>query len=125
MQKYLMVILITAAAIFGIVAMIAQTPKSNEELAKEQKNQLRISATNFQFDKPEYHVKQGSKLTVVLVNKEGIHGLGIPDLNVNLQGDKLQQEVTFDKPGTFDMHCIVMCGAGHANMKSKLVVDPS
>lgn len=124
MQKYLMVILITAAAIFGIVAMISETPISKEELAQEQKNQLRFTATNFQFDQPEYHVKQGTKLTVVLVNKEGVHGLGIPDYNVDLQGDKLQQEVTFDKAGTFDIDCTVMCGAGHANMKTKLVVDP-
>lgn len=123
MYKWLLAILLASSCIFGLIVLVAETPQSAEELAKEDANKLKFVATDFQFDKTEYHVKKGSTLTVELNSKQGVHGLGIPDLGIDLQGDKLTQEVTFDKAGTFDVHCSVMCGLGHADMVAKLIVE--
>ncbi len=123
MYKYVMIVLVVAAGILGVATMIAQTPKSAEQVAQENKDKLIITAVNFQFDKAEYHVKKGSTLTVELVNKQGIHGLGIDAYGLALDNNTHSQKVTFDKAGTFDMHCIVLCGPGHNDMKAKLIVE--
>lgn len=123
MYKWVMAVLMGSAFVFGMIILVAQTPQSAEEVAQENANKLKFIATDFQFDQTEYRVKQGSTLTVELTSKQGIHGLGIPDYGVDLQPDKLTQEVTFDKAGTFEVHCTVMCGIGHADMKAKLIVE--
>jgi cytochrome c oxidase subunit 2 len=84
---------------------------------------LTVKATNFQFDQPEYHVKKGEKVTITLVEEQGLHGLEIKDYKVNLSKGKETATFTADKAGTFDMKCSVVCGAGHATMVSKLVVE--
>ncbi len=122
MYKYLMVGLFTCACILGLAVIIYQAPPSAEEQAAEAKTQLKITASNFEFDKPEYKVKSGETLTVILVNK-GTHGMAIDDLNINLFGDNLSEEVTFDKPGTYEIRCSISCGVGHNEMKSVLIVE--
>jgi len=122
MYKYLMVGLFSFACILGLAVILYQAPPSAEEQASEAKTQLKISASNFHFDKPEYKVKAGDKLTVIL-DSRGNHGLAIDDLNINLSGDTLSQEVTFDKPGTYEIHCSIPCGDGHLEMKSVLIVE--
>jgi cytochrome c oxidase subunit 2 len=44
-------------------------------------------------------------------------------LNVKLDNTTKSAEVTFDKPGTYDIICTLPCGTGHADMKSKLIVS--
>lgn len=84
---------------------------------------IKLTATNWQFDQPEYRVKQGQDVTVTLENKEGLHGAQIKDFNVNLNGQTLSKTFKADKAGTYDIICSVPCGQGHLNMKSKLIVE--
>ncbi len=125
MHKWLMFVLFMAASLFGLVVLaqgLANAP--GEEAAEEDgANTLKIVASNFQFDQAEYKVKKGEKLKVVLKNEQGVHGVEIPELGIKLEGSELSKEVTFDKPGTYELHCSVLCGEGHANMKSKLIVE--
>ncbi|GIO65427.1 cupredoxin domain-containing protein [Paenibacillus sp. FSL M7-1455] len=83
---------------------------------------IKVTATNFQFEPAEIRVKKGDKVKITLVNKEGAHGLEIPDFKVNLQKDG-SAEFTADKPGEHEFHCSVMCGAGHDNMVGKIIVE--
>ncbi|GIO30661.1 MULTISPECIES: cupredoxin domain-containing protein [Paenibacillus] len=83
---------------------------------------IKVTATNFQFQPAEIRVKKGDKVKITLVNKEGAHGLQISDFNVNLQKDG-SAEFTADKPGEHEFHCSVMCGAGHDNMVGKIIVE--
>lgn len=83
---------------------------------------IKVTATNFQFEPAEIKVKKGDKVKITLVNKEGAHGLEIPDFNVNLQKDG-SAEFTADKAGEHEFHCSVMCGAGHDNMVGKIIVE--
>jgi cytochrome c oxidase subunit 2 len=124
MHKWLMFVLFIGASIFGLVAVMLVAPHgAEEELAPPKENELRIVATNYQFDKAEYKVKQGETLTVSLVNRQGAHGVAIDELGVKLEGDQLTQEVTFDKPGTYKLYCSVPCGIGHQDMVSTLIVE--
>jgi cytochrome c oxidase subunit 2 len=82
-----------------------------------------LTATNFKFDKTEYKVKKGQPVTITLKNGEGMHGAEIKEFGVNLKKDGESATFTPDKAGTYNIQCSVMCGAGHAAMKSTLVVE--
>jgi cytochrome c oxidase subunit II len=126
MYKWFMSILFFGACAFGIIFLaVTSTPvKSGDEAAAaDGVKQLKLVASNFQFDQAEYKVTKGETLKVVLQNKEGKHGVIINGYDVTLSGKDLSKEVTFDKAGTFDIVCAVPCGDGHVNMKTKLVVQ--
>ncbi|MWV45118.1 cytochrome C oxidase subunit II [Paenibacillus sp. HJL G12] len=84
--------------------------------------EIKVTATNFQFEPAEIKVKKGDKVKITLENKEGAHGLEISDFNVNLQKDG-SAEFTADKAGEHEFHCSVMCGAGHDSMVGKIIVE--
>ncbi|WP_166239199.1 hypothetical protein [Paenibacillus turpanensis] len=123
MYKWIMSLLLLVGAMYGLLVTFNQLPKapSKEELAAEA-NRVKIVATNWKFDKPVYEVAKGSKMEVVLENKTGVHGIEIKGLDVLLDGNTLSKEVTFDKEGEYEIVCIVLCGTGHLEMKSTLVV---
>ncbi|MEF3306177.1 cupredoxin domain-containing protein [Paenibacillus sp. GYB003] len=84
--------------------------------------ELKITATNWKFDKTEYRVKQGETLKVTLDSKEGAHGIKIDKLGVDV-GTNQSKDVTFDKKGEYTIICSIPCGAGHAKMTAKLIVE--
>jgi cytochrome c oxidase subunit 2 len=86
-------------------------------------NTVTVTATNFKFEPAEIHVKKGDKVTLKLANKQGMHGLAVPELKVDLKKDGDTATFTADKTGAFDFQCSVMCGAGHTDMKGKIVVE--
>ncbi|CRK83304.1 cupredoxin domain-containing protein [Neobacillus massiliamazoniensis] len=83
---------------------------------------IKVNAKDFEYDKKEIHVKKGDKVKITLQSDDGGHGLAIPAYNVNIQGNN-SAEFVADKTGTFEYHCSVMCGSGHANMTGKLIVE--
>jgi cytochrome c oxidase subunit 2 len=84
--------------------------------------EITITASNFQFDQTEIHVKKGDKIKLTFKNAAGAHGLEIPAYNVKLTKPDTV-EFTADKAGTFDYDCAVLCGTGHDNMTGKLIVE--
>ena len=127
MHKWIMFVVFAAASVLGIVLLTTQLPGKPVDEAAMLPPGVKLmkveASADFVFDQNEYHVKKGDKVKLELVNKSGLHGLAIPDLNIELKDGKLSQEVTFDPAGTFEMHCAVMCGPGHADMKSVLIVE--
>jgi cytochrome c oxidase subunit 2 len=83
--------------------------------------EIAINATNWAFEPNEITVKRGTTVTLTLNNAEGFHGIAIPDYDLSIQAGK---PVTFvaDKTGEFEFACSIQCGAGHADMKGKLIV---
>ncbi len=125
MHKWILAVLFFGAAALGVGILFNELPQppSEEELAAAE-NTLEIVATNWDFDQDEYVVEAGSTMTVALDNKQGLHGIAISGLGVELQGANLSQEVTFGEAGTeYEITCIIMCGQGHAEMKAKIVVQ--
>lgn len=125
MSKWIYFVMFVGAGIFGLVALFGEVYSHSKENAEDTSgvNQLKLVATNWKFDQPEYTVKAGEKMKVSLQIKEGIHAVEIKGLNVALDKSNPSAEVTFDKPGTYEIVCTLPCGPGHAEMKSKLIVQ--
>ncbi|MDF2724614.1 MAG: subunit of cytochrome oxidase [Paenibacillus sp.] len=83
--------------------------------------ELKITATNWQFDQKEYKVKKGETVKVTLTSKEGAHGVTIASFGE--VGTNKSKDITFDKAGTYDIVCNIPCGSGHTQMKAKLIVE--
>ncbi|MGZ9583010.1 cytochrome C oxidase subunit II [Paenibacillus marinisediminis] len=124
MQKWAMFGLCSIACLLAAGLMLFNMPKPPvEEAAPEGVTLVKIMGQgDFTFDQPEYEVKAGEPVRLKLVNKSGVHGAEIAELNINLKDGAMEQDITFDKPGRYDIKCSVMCGAGHETMKSVLVV---
>ncbi|WP_407271759.1 cupredoxin domain-containing protein [Radiobacillus sp. PE A8.2] len=83
---------------------------------------LEIHATNFEFDQAEYVVKAGEPVTIQLSSDEGMHGINIQGLDVNIDGNG-SKTITPSEPGEYTIFCSILCGTGHGNMISKLIVQ--
>lgn len=126
MQKWTMFALFSIACLLAAGLMLFNMPKAPvEETAPEGVNVVKIEANDdFTFGAAEYKVKVGEPVRLKLVNESAVqHGAEIKDLGINLQTGEMQKDITFDKPGRYEIHCSVMCGTGHLDMKSFLVVE--
>lgn len=85
--------------------------------------QIHLIATNYAFDQKEYKVKKGQEVTFTLENKQGLHGVAINGLNVNLDNKNKTAAVIADKEGSYDIICSIPCGSGHMSMRAKLIVE--
>lgn len=133
---------ILVTILFGLILALAacgggnsdsNTTKTGQDAAEETEstssseepvinNDFEIKATNFEFDQAEYTVKAGEEVKISLVNDEGMHGISIDDLDVNIEGDG---EATFtpEEPGEYTIYCNIPCGQGHSDMVSTLIVQ--
>ncbi|QWU17742.1 cytochrome c oxidase subunit 2 [Paenibacillus sophorae] len=82
-----------------------------------------IKATNFSFDKKEYHLKKGVPVKIVFENESGNHGVLVPELNLQLDGKNNSQVIVPEQTGTFRMTCAIFCGSGHSQMSADIIVE--
>lgn len=126
MQKWILSSLIAVACAMGVYLMATGLPDKpvNEasELAEGQEL-LKITATNFEFDEKEYIVKAGTNYKVKFANKLGKHGIEVKGLDIELDEKTPEMEFTFDTPGTYELRCSIMCGQGHGDMISTIIVE--
>lgn len=66
-------------------------------------------------------VKAGEAVTLKFVGTSGVHGveskeLGIPATTIT-PGSAKTVVFTPQKPGTYTLHCTIMCGPQHGNME--------
>ncbi|KPV56875.1 cytochrome C oxidase subunit II [Paenibacillus sp. A3] len=120
--------IVSVAAVGMIFALSAcgakETPKASEPASgNPAAQQVKLVATNFQFDQKEYKVKKGEDVTFSLENKQGMHAVQISGVNVGLDNNNKTKTVKIDKAGTYDIVCSLPCGQGHATMKSTLIVE--
>jgi cytochrome c oxidase subunit 2 len=121
-----MFILFIGAGILGLGVLFNDISQKQAEAAAQKAEAgttLKIAMSNWKFDQPEYQVKAGETKKVTLVLAEGVHALEVPELGIKLDGQNRQVEYKFDKPGTYEMHCVLPCGQGHDQMKAKIVVQ--
>ncbi len=81
-----------------------------------------IEASNWEFDQEEYRVKAGEPVNFLLTNAEGVHGVDIEGLGIQLDADQ-EVQYTINEAGTYDIVCNIICGTGHSTMTAKLVVE--
>jgi cytochrome c oxidase subunit 2 len=114
-------VLIMAACGSNNTASTSDNGGDVQETGAAASQELVIKATDWQFDKTEYTIKKG-EATNITVQTDGIHGIEIPDLGVNIAAGK-SQVVTFKDAGTYQFHCDVMCGTGHSKMIATIKVE--
>ncbi|NEW08170.1 cytochrome C oxidase subunit II [Paenibacillus sp. SYP-B3998] len=125
-MKKLLVLLMGIALVLAIAACGNKDKAAapNATAAAQAGGQaVTLKATNFKFDQPEYRVKKGEPVTITLDNAQGMHGASIKDFKVNLSNGTKTVTFTPDKAGSFPIICSIMCGSGHADMKSTLIVE--
>ncbi|MEC0230970.1 MULTISPECIES: cupredoxin domain-containing protein [Paenibacillus] len=127
MQKWIFFVLFILAGALGLGVLFtdisARQEAKDAEAASSKIQQLKIVASNWQFDQADFTVKSGEPTKVSLSLKEGVHAIEIVGLDIKLDKENPSKELTFDKPGTYEIDCVLPCGEGHAKMKSKLVVQ--
>jgi cytochrome c oxidase subunit 2 len=80
-----------------------------------------IKASNWKFDQETYQIPKDTPVQLTLVNEQGVHGIEIEGLKLELRPGK-ETAVVQLKEGEYTIRCSIQCGTGHAQMKAKLVV---
>ncbi|GFZ82332.1 hypothetical protein GCM10008018_30240 [Paenibacillus marchantiophytorum] len=128
-MKKLLVLLMGLALVIAIAACGNKDTKSAGSTtspapsAQAGGQQVVLKATNYKFDQTEYRVKKGEPVTITLDNSQGVHGASIKEFKVNLDNGNKTVTFTPDKAGSYPINCSIMCGSGHANMKTTLIVE--
>ncbi len=82
-------------------------------------------ARMWRFDPSTIEIPVGSEVDLFLTSRDVVHGFHIMEKDVNLMavyGSVNYTTVTFDKPGVYNIVCHEYCGAGHENMRGKIIV---
>lgn len=127
MQKWIFFVLFILAGALGLGVLFqdisGRQAAKEAEAASSKIQQLKIAASNWQFDSTDYTIKSGEPTKVSLSLKEGVHAIEIKGLDIKLDKENPSKEITFDKPGTYEIDCVLPCGEGHAKMRAKLVIQ--
>lgn len=128
-MKKILIFLMSVTVVMALAACGAKEEKavntgaSASPAAAAAGQQVTLKATNYQFDQKEYKVKKGQPVTITLDNSQGVHGAAIAEFDVKVDNNKKTVTFTPDKAGSYPIICSIMCGTGHAGMKSTLVVE--
>lgn len=125
-MKWIMSTVVAIACAMGVYLMATGLPEKPQDEAaglKEGQELLKITATNWSFDKEEYVVKAGTDYKVKFANKLGKHGIEIEGVETVLDEKNPEMEYIFDTPGEYLIKCNILCGTGHDLMVAKLIVQ--
>jgi cytochrome c oxidase subunit 2 len=89
--------------------------------------EARIIAGIWLFNPPELRVPEGSEVTFVGTSRDVIHGLFLPDADVNVMlipGQVTRITTRFPKAGEYPFVCHEYCGIAHHTMAGKIIVEP-
>jgi cytochrome c oxidase subunit 2 len=119
-----MSVIVTIACLFGVYLLAQGLPqKPQPEVLPEGVEVLKITATNYEFNQKEYHVKAGTTYRISFSNAVGLHGFSVEGLDLKMSKDNPTVEYTFTQPGEYKMYCDIMCGIGHNDMVAKIIVS--
>ncbi|GAC1415452.1 MAG: hypothetical protein NVSMB64_25700 [Candidatus Velthaea sp.] len=80
----------------------------------------------FTFSPSVVTLKKGQPTTIHFKATPGApHGLNVPALGINnvvISSAGTDVKVDPKKAGTYDAHCTIVCGSGHAHMAMKFIV---
>ena len=132
------IIFLLMLGIFLISACTQQNPENfvgggstipqNEVKAAAQSGEVKefkMTAKQFVFEPSTIEVNKGDKVRLIVTSVDVPHGIAIPEYGINQRlepGKPATIEFTADKQGTFTAFCSVLCGAGHKDMRGKIIV---
>ncbi|HIW33866.1 MAG TPA: cytochrome C oxidase subunit II [Candidatus Paenibacillus intestinavium] len=138
MQKWIMFTLVSIATVMAVSLLafgLPDKPKDETADLPEGVELMKIVASDdFTFNQEEFTAKVGDTVIMKFSNRSGLHGIDITDeannvnlvdnngVEVKLNKDNPETQVTFDKPGEYEIICNIPCGQGHATMRAKLII---
>ncbi|MDB4978642.1 MAG: cytochrome c oxidase subunit [Candidatus Peribacteria bacterium] len=85
-----------------------------------------MTVTTFKFEPNAVTLKKGEKVKIRITGIEGVHGIGVPALGINVPvnpGETVDIDVPTDTAGTYEFYCTIPCGPGHDSMKGTIVIE--
>jgi cytochrome c oxidase subunit II len=134
----------TTATVIALIVGTAALSITSAKAGQGQSQAIEVSAKKYEFTPAEIHVKSGTHARLMFTATDHDHGVefdvyprgskkkGEPGLVFSIEKPSFKlpkgepQTIEFDarQPGTYEMHCAVVCGIGHHGMKGTIVVDP-
>ncbi len=114
----------SSSAASSAEAVSSATASGSSSIAA-QARVIRIEASNWTFTPSIITAKVGERVTLELVGVSGNHGIGIPDLGIDVKlnaGETVTVDLPTEKAGTFPFRCNVMCGEGHREMTGSITI---
>lgn len=119
------IFLISACAQQKTENLVGQGTPVPQAPSQGEVKEFKMTAKQFQFEPATIEVNKGDKVRLIATSADVPHGISIPEYGINERldpGKPVTIEFTADKQGTFTAFCSVFCGAGHSNMKGKIIV---
>ncbi|MDO8468414.1 MAG: cupredoxin domain-containing protein [Candidatus Peribacter sp.] len=110
----------------GDVASSASSAVSAASSVQGEARVIRVEASNWAFTPSVITAKVGEKVKLEFVGVSGNHGIGVPDLGLDVkfnEGQTVTADLPTDKAGSFPFKCNVLCGEGHRDMTGTIVVE--
>ncbi|TAL58442.1 MAG: hypothetical protein EPN86_00110 [Nanoarchaeota archaeon] len=88
--------------------------------------QISMIAKQYEFIPDTITVKEGDKINLTIKSVDVNHGFSIPGLGINEQLTPNEEKIIWieaGKKGEYNFFCSVFCGAGHSQMKGKIIVE--
>lgn len=99
---------------------------TNGDAMMEGARVIEVTAEDWAFAPEMVSAKKDEKVVLRITSASGGHGLGIPDLGLNVkipEGQTVDVLLPTDKVGTFGGFCSVPCGKGHKDMHLSVVIS--
>ena len=87
---------------------------------------MTVTVTNFAFAPEAIVVKKGERVTLAFRGVEGVHGVVIEGLGINVAvppGETVTVDLPTNVVGTFSFRCSVPCGPGHKEMRGSIIIE--
>lgn len=112
-----------------IISGCGNTSAPEQKIVEEVDREITIightgtDVEDFYFEPAEITVKKGETVKLILESANSVeHGIQVPHLKINLT-ENSPEIFTADATGEFEGRCTVLCGAGHAIMGFKVIVE--
>jgi heme/copper-type cytochrome/quinol oxidase subunit 2 len=109
---------LSMAVALGVAAFVASPVNAHPTID--------IAVANWKFTPAKITIPAGEPSVLRFTSTQGVHGVQSDELGIKQTtlGPGKSEVVTFTpaKPGTYVMHCSIMCGQGHPDMALTIVV---
>ncbi|MGB8955345.1 MAG: hypothetical protein WCC10_08220 [Tumebacillaceae bacterium] len=129
-MKRFALIAATAVVAFGMMSAGCGKADPNTQGASQTDSEkaivINVNAKNWEWIIDKTELKKGQKYKFMVTSMEGLHGFtidGTPVKDVKAMKGQIESvEFTPEQVGDLQVRCTIMCGVGHAQMKTTLKV---